>query len=335
MSMEIPKTAALEEMVFSRFNADAFPGIALEVFLFQYRHNELYRAFCDAVRRTPAEVTNPSHVPFLPISFFKNHQVTCGSFEPALIFESSGTTGLSTSRHLVKDAAMYEKSFRLAFEQFYGPVNEFCVLGLLPSYLERSCSSLVFMVKDMIQNSGHPQSGFYLHNHHQLADTIRQLESAGQKTLLIGVTYALLDFAHAHPMPLSSTLIMETGGMKGRKQELVRSEVHHLLRTAFGVDAIHSEYGMTELLSQAYSKGAGEFKTPPWMKVLIRDETDPFALSEERSGSGGINVIDLANLYSCSFIATEDAGRLLPDGSFEVLGRLDHADVRGCSLLSL
>ncbi|HEY0066924.1 MAG TPA: acyl transferase [Flavisolibacter sp.] len=337
MSMEIPKAAELEQEVFSITNEKMFPGIALEVFAFQYAHNPLYRSFCDAVRRPPSHVSRVEDIPFLPISFFKSHSVMTGSFDPALHFRSSGTTGASASRHLLKDPHLYEKSFLLCFERFYGSPEEYCILGLLPSYLERGDSSLVYMVSRLLERSGHPLGGFYLHDHDRLAQTLRQLEAEGRKTLLIGVTYALLDFAQAHPMPLKSAIVMETGGMKGRGRELVRSEVHGILSRAFHLPSIHSEYGMTELLSQAYSPGGGLFRSPPWMKILVRDETDPLSQGGPAEGftSGALNIIDLANLYSCSFIATEDSARLHPDGSFEVLGRLDNSDVRGCSLMAV
>lgn len=337
MSMEIPKAAELEQEVFSLSNEKMFSRIALEVFAFQYTHNPLYRSFCDAVRRPPSRVGRVADIPFLPISFFKSHPVVTGDFIPALHFKSSGTTGAATSRHLLKDVYLYEKSFRLCFQRFYGPPEEYCILGLLPSYLERGDSSLVYMVSRLQEQSGHPLGGFYLHDHHRLAQTLHQLEAEGQKTLLIGVTYALLDFAQSHPLPLKSAIVMETGGMKGRGRELVRSEVHGILCEAFHLSSIHSEYGMTELLSQAYSSGNGLFSSPPWMKALVRDETDPLSQGGYADGfsSGALNIIDLANLYSCSFIATEDSVRLHPNGPFEILGRLDNSDVRGCSLMTV
>lgn len=247
---------------------------------------------------------------------------------------------MAVSRHLVKDAGIYRQSFLTCFEQFYGAAGNWCILGLLPSYLERHHSSLVYMVNELIRQSGHPQSGFYLHDMAALAAMLRQLEDKGQQALLIGVTFALLDFAAAHPMELRHTVIMETGGMKGRRKEITRPEVHTLLQQAFGTKHIHAEYGMTELLSQAYSAGRGIFRCPPWMKVLLRDEEDPFHILQPNPGSrqalrGAINIIDLANCYSCCFIATDDAGLAYADGSFEVLGRLDHSDIRGCSLLAL
>lgn len=336
MRMEIPKTNELAEKVFSISNDEELGQIALEVFRFQYYNNPVYRQFCDVIDRTPPKVAALEQVPFLPISFFKTHPVITFEGEPEIIFKSSGTTGSTTSSHFVKETELYQRSFLIAFERFYGKAEDYCILGLLPSYLERGDSSLVFMVKELIERSGHPQSGFYLYEHHQLAHVLTGLEAAGQKTLLIGVTYALLDFANEYQMNLNNTIVMETGGMKGRGIELVRSEVHQIIKNAFGVDTVHSEYGMTELLSQGYAKTEGKFFTPPWMNVLIRDETDPLSSvdRQEKPVSGAINIIDLANIYSCSFIATEDMGRLHPDGSFEVLGRMDNSDVRGCSLMT-
>ncbi len=271
-------------------------------------------------------------MPYLPISFFKTHRIVTGEFEPAVVFESSGTTQTVNSRHLVRDTGLYTRSFVDAFNRFYGPVEDFVVLGLLPSYLERKNSSLVFMVEDLIRRSGRPESGFYLYEHEKLADTLLALEARRQPTLLIGVTFALLDFAENHRMDLRHTIVMETGGMKGRREEWTREELHAYLQDRLGADAIHAEYGMTELLSQAYSKGHGRFECPPWMKVLVRDENDPFQLSSA-SAAGVINVIDLANIHSCSFIATDDIGKLYEDGSFSVLGRLDRSALRGCSLM--
>ncbi|MGB7393621.1 MAG: acyl transferase, partial [Pricia sp.] len=249
-----------------------------------------------------------------------------------VVFTSSGTTGSLTSRHYVKDIGVYEKSFRKAFFHFYGSISEYCVLALLPSYLEREGSSLIYMVDDLIQKSGHPESGFYLNDLKGLKNQLVQLEASGTKTLLIGVSFALLDLAETYPLKLQNTIIMETGGMKGRRRELIRDELHHILKSAFGVDRIHSEYGMTELLSQAYSKGNGHFETPPWMKILIRDTEDPLTY-QPIGKTGGINVIDLANRNSCAFIATQDLGKMHPNGSFEILGRFDHSDVRGCNLM--
>lgn len=309
----------------------AFREACLQTFHFQYRENPVYHEWCTLTGTDLSAVKTPDSIPALPISFFKSREVVSGSFVPQAVFESSGTTQHLTSRHLVKELAIYRESFLNTFTQFYGAVNGWCILGLLPSYLERQNSSLVMMVDELIRLSGHPASGFYLDEHQRLSDTLQQLEASAQKTLLIGVTFGLLDFAAAHPQQLKHTVVMETGGMKGRRKELTRAEVHSLLRTGLGVGSVHSEYGMTELLSQAYSKGEGRFTCPPWMKILVRDEEDPFAVRP--TGRGILQVIDLANTYSCSFIATEDVGRVYEDGSFEVWGRLDNSDIRGCSLL--
>lgn len=307
-----------------------FEARALEVFQFQLKNNAVYGAFVKALGTDTSRVTALAQIPFLPVRF-KSMEVKTGEFEPEVVFESSGTTGMISSRHLVKDLSLYRESFTRGFELFYGPASEYCINGLLPSYLERENSSLVLMVDDLIRQSGHPQSGFYLNEFDKLAAVLRELESREQKTLLIGVSFALLDFAEQYPIPLKHTIIMETGGMKGRRKEMIRQELHAILQHSFSLSAIHSEYGMTELLSQAYSKGDGIYHCPPWMKILLRDDEDPLRVIT--SGSGVVNVIDLANIHSCSFIATDDAGKVYPDGSFEILGRVDGSDMRGCSLL--
>ncbi|OSZ77413.1 acyl transferase [Chitinophagaceae bacterium IBVUCB2] len=312
-------------------NQGEFEEIALEIFNFQYHNNKVYKEYTDALQVHPASVQSIGQIPFLPIRFFKSHAITTGFFEPAIVFESSGTTGSINSKHFVKDISLYEDSFLKAFAAFYGNVRDYCIIGLLPSYLERSSSSLVYMVDKLITLSQHSESGFYLYDYDKLHTVLAELEKANKKTLLIGVTYALLDFAEQFPMPLKNTIIMETGGMKGRREEMIRPEVHRRLKNGFGDMPIHSEYGMTELLSQAYSKGHDVFNCPPWMKVLVRDEEDPLLVKSQ--GSGVINIIDLANIYSCSFIATDDAGKLNADCSFEVMGRIDGSDLRGCSLM--
>lgn len=309
----------------------SFVQKALQLFRFQHQYNNVYRQWCSILGVDVNNVTSLGQIPFLPVSFFKTHQVVTTDFAPEVVFTSSGTTQTINSRHLVKDASLYRESFVKAFELFYGSIENWCVVGLLPSYLERSGSSLVMMVDDMIKLSNHPDSGFYLYDTDRLAETLQKLEAVGQPALLIGVTFALLDFAASHPMPLKHTVIMETGGMKGRRRELTRQEVHAELTAAFGVQHIHSEYGMTELLSQAYSKGGGRFYCPPWMKVLVRNEEDPLTITE--TGKGVLNIIDLANIYSCAFIAVDDAGIIYDDSSFEVWGRLDNSDIRGCSLM--
>lgn len=337
MVFQIPKVARLENRIFGIKDQEAFKKAALHVFYFQYANNPLYKRYCQLINCLPQSVTSIEKIPFLPISFFKTHAVQTTPFSPEIIFESSGTTGSVNSKHLVKNTALYQQSFLKCFELFYGDVSEYCFLALLPSYLQKGASSLIYMVNGLMEKSNHPLNNFYLHDYKALAQTITDLEKREQKTALIGVTYALLDFAELFPRPLQHTIIMETGGMKGRRQELIRSEVHRQLTSAFGVSTIHSEYGMTELLSQAYAKEEGRFTTPPWMKVLLREEDDhkKVAATTTKAVSGGLNVIDFANLYSCSFIATEDVGRLYADGSFEVLGRMDNTDIRGCSLLSL
>jgi hypothetical protein len=276
------------------------------------------------------ELAKLSGIPFLPISFFKTHDVFIGD-RPTIHFESSGTTADVVSKHWVADVDLYVQSFNQCFKLFYGDITEYCIIGLLPSYLERGHSSLVYMVDHLIKQSLHPLSGFYLNEFEQLDKVLKELESKNQKTILIGVSFALMDFADAFPQQLRNTIVMETGGMKGRRVELIKSELHEYLKERLGVDHIHSEYGMTELLSQAYSDKEGLFKCPPWMKVLVSDEEDPTQL--RTSGRGILHVIDLANIYSCAFIATQDIAELYEDGSFKVLGRSDNSDRRGCSLL--
>lgn len=317
-----------------------FEDLALRIFRFQYEQNAFYRQYCNAININAGHINTLEQIPFLPIQFFKSHKISSWKFEHAVIFESSGTTGSVNSKHFVKDTSIYEESFLKTFEQFYGDVKTYAIIGLLPSYLERKNSSLVWMVNELIKRSQHPQSGFYLYDFEKLKAVLEQNEKEKQPTLLIGVTYALLDFFEQHPLQLKYTTIMETGGMKGRREELTRRSVHEQLKKNTGIDAIHSEYGMTELLSQAYSKKEGIFNCPPGMKILLRSEDDPFEiyLPGKRGNSftnGVINVIDLANLSSCSFIATDDMGKLYNDGSFEILGRLDNSDVRGCSLMLL
>lgn len=320
-----------------------FEKLALELFRFQYENNSVYRQYVNALQVEIDSVQSLGQIPFLPIRFFKSHLVTSTVFEAATVFESSGTTGSTNSRHFVKDIELYKESFTKGFELFYGQVKDWCIIGLLPSYLERQNSSLVYMVNELIALSGHADSGFYLNEFEQLFNLLQELEKKKQKTLLIGVTFGLLDFAeayspHIHPGLFNHTIIMETGGMKGRRREMIRQEVHDILKSSFRIPVIHSEYGMTELLSQAYSDGNGIFKCPPWMKVLVRDDEDPLHvrhLEGVRHISGAINVIDLANVYSCSFIATDDAGKIFSNGSFEVLGRMDNSDIRGCSLMLL
>ncbi len=314
----------------------SFEQNCLAVFRQQYQHVSIYRRYIDLLKINPDSIHTLEEIPFIPVQFFKSEDIIADFQKPETIFTSSGTTGSLTSRHLVKDVAVYKESFRTAFELFYGPVSDYCVLALLPSYLERDGSSLIYMADDMIKNSGHKSSGFYLHELETLSRLLIDLDARGQKTLLLGVTFALLDLAEYFPVKsaLKNTVVMETGGMKGKRKEMVREEVHALLKSGLGQQMIHSEYGMTELLSQAYSLGEGIFQCPPWMKILIREPNDPLSLQVVAGRSGGINIIDLANINSCSFIATQDLGKVFQDGSFEVLGRFDNSDIRGCNLLA-
>jgi phenylacetate-coenzyme A ligase PaaK-like adenylate-forming protein len=333
------KNIDLEKKVFAA-PVNNFNELAIELFHFQHQNNDIYHKYCDALHVEADKVHAIERIPFLPIQFFKSHPITTTLFEPEAIFESSGTTTSINSKHFVKDINLYKKSFTTGFEKFYGKAKDKCILGLLPSYLERKNSSLVMMVDELIQQSANSLSGFYLYDYDKLHSAILHNEILKQPTILIGVTYALLDFAEKYPMQLRNTIIMETGGMKGRREEMTRQQVHEELQKKLGLSLVHSEYGMTELLSQAYSKGDGIFHCPAWMKVLIREEDDPFKIYladavKEKPITGAINVIDLANIYSCSFIATDDIGRLNNNESFEVLGRMDNSDVRGCSLMVL
>lgn len=319
--------------IFSISSDKEFSDIALSVFRYQAAENSFYNKYLNALKVNPKNITDIKQIPFLPIEFFKSEKIVCGNPNIQQIFASSGTTGTAQSKHYVSDVSLYEKSYTKGFEHFYGHIEDYCVLALLPSYLEREGSSLVYMVNDLIQGSKNPLSGFYLHNYDDLINVLKQ--TASQKTILFGVTYALLDLAEKlspHSIKFPNLIVMETGGMKGKRKEMVREELHSILCNGFGVNAIHSEYGMTELLSQAYSKGNGIFECPPWMKILIRDANDPFTILPENK-TGGINVIDLANINSCSFIATQDLGKNLTTSTFEVLGRFDNSDIRGCNLL--
>ncbi len=320
--------------IFSIKTDSDFRTIALEVFQFQFRNNPVYRSFCDLLYVHPSDVKHIEDIPFLPIQFFKSHTILSHKNTVQKTFTSSGTTGQITSKHHVTDIKLYEKSFRKGFQQFYGDIKGYAVLGLLPSYLERDGSSLIYMVNDLIKRSEHPKSGFYLNNFEDLKQTLLSLEASNTKILLVGVSFALLDFTEQYPTSLNRTIIMETGGMKGRRKELIREELHHQLKTVFNVNEIHSEYGMTELLSQAYSLGKGNFKAPSWMRVLIRDTEDALTI-QANNKTGGINIIDLANVNSCAFIATQDLGRIYSDNSFEVIGRFDNSDIRGCNLMTL
>ncbi|WP_299054426.1 acyl transferase [uncultured Polaribacter sp.] len=324
----------MQENIFNIKSEEAFTKIALQTFKHQFKNNKVYRSFCDLLYIHPSEINKIEEIPFLPIGFFKNKKILSSTDKIQETFTSSGTTGSTTSKHFVTDINLYKESYLKGFSHFYNHIEDYVVLALLPNYLERKGSSLVFMVDDLIKKTNNIESGFYLDNIDELAKKLITLDKKGQKILLIGVSFALLDLIEQHQFQLKNTIVMETGGMKGRRKELIREELHLVLQNGFGVQKIHSEYGMTELLSQAYSNGNGIFKTPPWMKILIRDTED--ALSIQAVGkTGGINVIDLANYNSCSFIATQDLGKIHTDKTFEIIGRFDASDIRGCNLMVL
>jgi len=319
--------------IFSIKNTHDFENYAISIFKHQAMHNQVYKQFLSHLKIDINTVKNFIEIPFLPIQFFKSHKILSNTNKIAQIFSSSGTTSNLTSKHYVSDISVYEKSYKKGFENFYGNIKDYTILALLPSYLEREGSSLIYMVNDLIEISDKPKSGFYLDDLSLLKKTLVDLDNKKEKVLLIGVSFALLDLIEKYNFDLKNTIIMETGGMKGRRKELIRRELHAKLKNGFGVEKIHSEYGMTELLSQAYSSGDGIFKTPPWMKILIRDSEDALQLLEHQK-TGGINIIDLANINSCSFIATQDLGKTYANNSFEVLGRFDNSDIRGCNLLT-
>lgn len=324
----------LEEI--KNVNAANFDAVAIKFFNFQYLHNELYHNYCTILKIEPSNILKIEQIPFLPIQFFKTKEIKTTIFDAELIFESSGTTGSINSKHFIKHKIIYEESYLAGFKQFYGNEKDYCIIGLLPSYLERQSSSLVYMVNDLIKKSAHKNSGFYLYDYEKLKTVLQQNENAKQKTILIGVTYALLDFAEQFPIKLEHTIVMETGGMKGRREELTRNELHKILSANFATENIHSEYGMTELLSQAYSTQKGIFTCTNSMKILLRSEDNPLEILHNNDKSyttGAINIIDLSNIYSCSFIATDDAGKLYKNGTFEILGRLENSDIRGCGLM--
>ena len=320
--------------IFSIQSKKEFEKTALKVFRIQYQNNKVYRRFCDLLNTGVSEVKTIEKIPFLPISFFKSENVLSSEEPIEITFTSSGTTSQNTSSHFVTDVSVYEQSYLQGFAEFYGNIEDYTVLALLPSYLEREGSSLIYMVEDLIKKSNNPDSGFYLHNYDELTEKLIKLDISGRNVLLIGVTYALLDLIEKHQFQLKNTIIMETGGMKGKRKEIIREELHEILKKGFGVDVIHSEYGMTELLSQAYSLGNGLFQCPNWMHILIRDTEDALSLIGNGK-TGGVNVIDLANFNSCSFIATQDLGKKYDNGSFEILGRFDNSDIRGCNLMVL
>ena len=322
----------MQNAVFNIQDQSDFKTCALQVFRHQFKNNAIYRSFCDLLYIHSSDVKEVEEIPFLPIQFFKSHAVLSSTQAVQETFTSSGTTGSSISKHMVTDVSWYTKSYTKGFEHFYGPIEEYTVLGLLPNYLERDGSSLIYMVDDFIKKSNKPASGFYLNNLTELSKTLIALDKKGEKVLLIGVTFALLDLIERQQFKLQNTIIMETGGMKGRRKEIIRNELHEILCAGLGVSKIHSEYGMTELLSQGYSSGDGVFDCPPWMKILARDTEDALTMVGSNK-TGGLNVIDLANYNSCSFIATQDLGKVDNNGRFEVLGRFDHSDIRGCNLM--
>lgn len=320
------------ESIFSIKSNKDFERTALGIFNYQAQENPVYAEFINRLGMKKELVKTVEDIPFLPIEFFKTHTINCGDISPEIVFSSSGTTGTLTSRHPVKDLGIYIESFRNGFNYFYGNIQNYTLLALLPSYQERDGSSLIFMIDELIKESGKALSGYFLYNHGELFSVLSRLKSENKKVILIGVTYALLDFIEKYELNFPDLIVMETGGMKGKRKEMIREELHQKLYQGFGVSAIHSEYGMTELLSQAYSKGEGKFECPPWMKIIVRDMNDPFSFLD--SGKvGGINIVDLANLHSCSFLATQDLGKTCKDGSFEILGRFDNSDIRGCNLL--
>ncbi len=317
---------------FNTSNFQSFERESLKIFRFQALNNDVYGRFIALLGIDIDKVKELQQIPFLPIEFFKSHDILSSKTPVEQVFTSSGTTGMVQSRHLVTDLHVYERSFTQGFSHFYGSIENYVVLALLPGYLERKGSSLIYMVDDFIKKSHSKNSGFYLNELDSLSEMLIDLDAKGEKILLIGVTYALLDLLEKRKFQLKNTIVMETGGMKGKRKEMVRNELHELLGSGFGISKVHSEYGMTELLSQAYSLGDGIFETPPWMKILIRDTEDPFH-KLETGRTGGINVIDLANINSCSFIATQDLGRKVADNKFEILGRFDQSDIRGCNLM--
>jgi hypothetical protein len=339
--------ASLQEQI-RNVGSQTFDSLALAIFRYQAANNSIYASYLNFLKKDISQIEFLTDIPFMPIDFFKKHTIISGSLPIETIFESSGTTGIVTSRHYVADTGWYDQISSQIFEQTYGSLAHFQILALLPSYLERNNSSLVYMIQQFIEKTNATQSGFFLNNVDELLITLKKeattkLSNPQSTTLLWGVTFALLDLAESGVdlsflRNIPNLIVIETGGMKGRRREMLREEVHHTLTQAFGVEVIHSEYGMTELLSQAYSKGHGVFETPPTMKILLREPNDPFAVFDQTKikKTGGINVIDLANLDSCSFIETQDLGRYcdLPN-TFEVIGRFDNSDVRGCNLMTL
>ncbi len=327
-------TLAFLKEIFEIQTPRQFEESALKLFQFQYSENPVYHEYATALKINPNKVVSLENIPFLPIDFFKTRRVVCENRQPQAVFGSSGTSGMDRSRHEVPELSVYDNSFLKSFNMFFGDPADFVFLALLPSYLERTDSSLVYMVQKLAAVGNHPENGFYLDNFSALHETLLSIEAQKKPAVLFGVTFALIDFFQRFPIRLKYTRIIETGGMKGRKKEITRPELHDILCDATGLQAIGSEYGMTELLSQAWSLGGDRYHCPPWMRVLIRDVNDPFAYIPTDK-TGGINIIDLANVYSCAFIETKDLGKRHHAGTFEVSGRFDHADIRGCNLLAL
>ncbi|HPE40610.1 MAG TPA: acyltransferase [Bacteroidales bacterium] len=326
------------EQPFHPFLDTDFEVYALSLFRFQYENNHVYRTFCDGIHTPIEQIGSLHHIPFMPVSFYKTHDIKTTPFDPETIFHSSGTTGMEYSKHLIKSLSLYEKAFLSSFQHFYGDPSDYIFLALLPNYLENKNSSLIYMMSYLIENSPHAESGFFLYNHQDLYQTLLKTKEKGRKTILFGVTFALLDFLESYSLNYPDLIVFETGGMKGRRKEMVKEEVHTLIKEGFGVPSVHSEYGMCELLSQAYSQGGNLFSTPPWMKMILRDEKEPIPHfsdpdTKTEPQSGAINIIDFANVYSCSFIATEDLGRRNRNGLIEVTGRMDSARLRGCNLM--
>lgn len=324
--------ACLRETIFSIRSSQDFEQTAMEVFKFQYENNDVYRQWCRFFHQTPAQVHAVSDIPFLPIEFFKTHKVISFREQPIDFFQSSGTSQKNTSKHYIKDFSLYEKSFMTNFKLFFGDPKEYVFIVLLPNYQQQGHSSLVYMMKNLIDASSHKESGFYPEDYTKIASLLRDLDSRHRKTILFGVTYALLEMVKHDCFQLENTIVFETGGMKGKRKPMVKEDLHRVLKKGFGVSSITSEYGMCELFSQAYSKGDGIFHTPPQMRVTLRDINDPFSPAK-KGKTGGINIIDLANVDSCAFIATQDLGRYCDNGGFELMGRFDHSDIRGCNLL--
>jgi phenylacetate-coenzyme A ligase PaaK-like adenylate-forming protein len=323
----------LRNRIFSITSDEEFNDTAIEIFRYQVEENPVYKLFVSGLDINPESVNTVTEIPFLPIEFFKNHRIISGPYNHELFFESSGTTGSATSRHYLTDPEIYHESFLSGFRYFFGDPRDWMFAAMLPSYIERGNSSLVYMCEHLIRMSSDIRSRFWMKDSPSMPDTLRLASGEGKNAMLIGVSYALLDLAEKHSADLSGVTVVETGGMKGRRKEITREEMHRILKNGLNIETVHSEYGMTELLSQAWSKGSGLFRCPPWMKVFLRELNDPLSVIQNPGVTGGINVIDLANVNSCSFIATMDLGKHHPDGCFEVLGRFDNSDIRGCNLL--